>query len=563
MKFPENLSRIDVNNDYELKEFDYMRITPIKIEQQNQLINDYHKENHHIHTYFDYQETEEDIRNRIDELMDRSFKRKQLADVLTVMNERWGAPESTIRNINRLRGPDSVVVIGGQQAGLLTGPLYTIHKIISIITYAKQKEREYDRPVIPVFWIAGEDHDFLEVNHVHMLNNDAMTKVSLDEQPLKKIPISNMAIDHEKGEKWLRDVFSLLKETRYTKGLYLEMHEALRQSHTFVDFFARALFTLIQEEGLVLVDSGATEIRQLESDYFVQLINNQKEISTKTYMTHKQLLYKGYSIDLDLEEQSGHLFYHHENERILLFRDEKDNWVGKQHEVSLSNEELLFIAKKQPYLLSNNVVTRPVMQDLLFPTLAFIGGPGEISYWSVLKGAFHALDIKMPPVIKRLSFTLVTNQVQGKLEKYGLSLINVIENGTNPYKQMWLQSQSYPPVHEMFKQLKNTIQHTHQPIHAVAQEIRKDLGALAENNLQHIYRHIDYLEQRMNHVLEEQLSDEMADFDYLMSMLYPNQGFQERIWNPLPWLNEYGIDLIHNLLKQNLSLQDEHYIVHL
>ena len=539
-----------------------MRITPMKIEQRNQLINDYCNKDHDVHTYFDYQDTKGDLTRRINELMNRSFARKELSDVLIHMNKKWGAPEQTIHNINRLKQSDSVVVIGGQQAGLLTGPLYTIHKIVSIITYAKQQEIEFNRPVIPVFWIAGEDHDYLEVNHVHMFHDGKMEKVLLDEQPLKKIPMSHKPINHQTGEKWLQHVFSLLKETEHTKELYFQMREALSQSNTIVDFFARTLFTLIREEGIVLVDSGAPEIRQLESDYFVQLIKNQEKLSTITYETHKQLLYKGYSIDLDLEEKSGHLFYHHKNERILLFRDEEE-WVGKQHEVSFTTDELLSIAKEKPHLLSNNVVTRPLMQDLLFPTLAFIGGPGEISYWSVLKGAFHALNIKMPPVIKRLSFTLVTTQIEDKLEKYGLSLKSVIENGVDSYKQRWLQSQSHPPFHEMFKQFKKTIQHTHQPIHEVAQYIRKDLGLLAENNLQHIFRHIDYLEGRMKCVLEEQYAGEMADFDYLNALLFPNQGLQERIWNPLPWLNEFGTDLIDNLLKQSFSLKDDHYIVYL
>src|SRR5690625_7447298 len=95
------------------------------------------------------------------------------------------------------------------------------------------------------------------------------------------------------------------------------------------------------------------------------------------------------------------------NERILLFKTEKDNWVGKYEEVELTTEELKEIAKNNPQQLSNNVITRPLMQELLFPTLAFIGGLGEISYWAALKPAFHSFGLIMTPVIHIFSLTYI------------------------------------------------------------------------------------------------------------------------------------------------------------
>src|SRR5699024_11029072 len=110
---------------------------------------------------------------------------------LEEMNEQWHAPQATFRNIERLKDSNSVVVIGGQQAGMLTGPLYTIHKIISIIQFAKQKEAELNVPVIPLFWIAGEHHDFEEINHI-IVPISGISGVSMKKDKLKKPVIERM-----------------------------------------------------------------------------------------------------------------------------------------------------------------------------------------------------------------------------------------------------------------------------------------------------------------------------------------------------------------------------------
>src|SRR5690625_7792273 len=132
-----------------------MRIDTVNLKNKSKLISDYRKNVHQIMSYFDYSPYN-DYEKRVNDLKKRTFKREQLAEVLYKMNDKWDAPHATYKNIERLTDDQSVVVIGGQQAGLLTGPLYTINKIISIIQFAKHQERELNITVIPVFWIAGD-----------------------------------------------------------------------------------------------------------------------------------------------------------------------------------------------------------------------------------------------------------------------------------------------------------------------------------------------------------------------------------------------------------------------
>lgn len=129
-----------------------------------------------IMEFYDYPVNEEGLEERLKELRTRDFNREQLVDSLTKFNEKFTNCERTFHQIHKLNDERSVVVVGGQQAGLLTGPVYTINKIISILHEANRLEETLHIPVVPVFWIAGEDHDIDEVNHLHVHNGADVKK---------------------------------------------------------------------------------------------------------------------------------------------------------------------------------------------------------------------------------------------------------------------------------------------------------------------------------------------------------------------------------------------------
>jgi bacillithiol synthase len=536
-----------------------MHIEPIHIDKQNKLIRDYRDGNSSIMEHFEYSML--DYKKRLKEITSRSYNREQLATVLTQLNELWGASSTTFSNIERLKDDKSVVVVGGQQAGLLTGPLYSVNKVISIIQLARQQEKELGVPVIPVFWIAGEDHDFEEINHVYM-GRKALKKYKLPVKNDDKLSVSQMDLDQKLVRDWLETVLRQVSETNYTNELKRTVMDCLERSTNYVDFFAQLIFRLFPEDGLVLIDSGNEQVRKLESDYFVNMIMNQKEISSGVAKSLAALTSKGYTVELDVSPESGNLFFHLNGERILLNRNSEGHWVGKQNEVILSTEELLLIAKQTPEKLSNNVVTRPLMQDLLFPTLAFIGGPGEISYWSVLKPAFNGVGIKMPPVVPRLSFTYLEPKAIKVMEKYNISKEVAINNGVIGIRDKWFEAKMDPPVGETATKIKQRIAEIHKPLREIAENTRVDVAELAQKNLAYLIRDIEFLEKRIENALKEKYHKELEDFSLLENLLHPG-GLQERVWNPIPFLNEYGLDFFRELCRMNCSVEGEHFIIYI
>lgn len=542
-----------------------MRIKPIQVNTSNRLITDYHLQKEEIMSYFSYKPFAS-LEERVIDLQNRHFERESLSEILHKMNEKWDAPEKTLQQIERLKDNRSVVVIGGQQAGLLTGPLYTVNKIISIITYAKKQEEKLNIPVIPVFWIAGEDHDYDEINHIYSVREHKLYKHATTQPLYLKQSIAHVQIDREKTIHWLEEAFQDLVETEHTKHIYDLLIDALNQSNTYVDFFARIIFQLFPNDGIVLMNSADKDVRHLESKWFVQMIEQQSDIANAVYDTVQTLQQSGYNIALEIECDDVHLFYHDENNERILLKKDGDYFIGKNDEIVLAKDELIRVAIENPERLSNNVVTRPMMQELLFPTLAFFGGDGEIGYWVALKEAFSKLDesLQLPPVLPRLSFTYVTNRINKLLRSRNLPIEHVINHGIEEEKINWLMSQNQPPLDLLFNEVKREIDKIHLPLRKYAREISADLGEEAEKNLQYIQKNISYLENKMKHKLIEKYNQQLLQFEEINYMLKPNNLLQERIWNPLFFINQFGIDLFQRLTNEiDVSVENKHYVIYL
>ncbi|SFJ93094.1 bacillithiol biosynthesis cysteine-adding enzyme BshC [Halobacillus dabanensis] len=541
-----------------------MRIDPIDLEPKQSLFRDYKNNYEKIADRFSFHPFEGATwESRFSRLKEQSYQREELADILKRMNDDWAAPEKTLENVEKLREEDSTVVIAGQQAGLLTGPLYSVHKIISVLQLAKEKENELHKPVIPVFWIAGEDHDFDEIHHVMMKKDDHMSKVTIDHVPETKASVSEIVMDKEKASEWLSDVFRMVKETEHTQDVYKEMERLLQESNTYSDFFAKVVYHLFPDEGLVLFDAHAPEVRKLESSYFTTMIEQNKEIAQGVYAVLQKNRQQGYEILLDSELEDAHLFYHRDGERILLMRDEEGRFRGKNNEVVLTKEELLQIAKQTPERLSNNVVTRPLMQESLFPVLAFIGGPGEINYWSALKPAFEAAGLCMPPVLPRLSFTLIDRKTGQDMEKFQIPPREAIAVGVSERKLNWISSMSAPPIRQLTEQVKMEIDRVHAPLRKKSESLGGDLKQLAEKNLEYLFNNIDFLDKRLHQSMEERYQKEMSQFDNINVTVHPGGGLQERMWSIVPWVNQYGVTLFQQMNRHHMSFQHDHYVVYL
>ncbi|MDP4170956.1 MAG: bacillithiol biosynthesis cysteine-adding enzyme BshC, partial [Bacillota bacterium] len=383
-----------------------MEMLNLSLPATNRFASCYLEQTEDILPFFHYRfDQTSDYHERLLELKDRVFPREEIAGHIDTYMARFPSSKAVKDSIKKLKADNSAVIIGGQQAGILTGPLYTIHKVISIIKLAEEKEKELNIPVVPVFWIAGEDHDYQEVNHVFVPVAQRADKWVYPEKVLQKRMVSDIPLDKDICMEWARNLIRNFGETEHTNNVLNFIESAVAQSLSFVDFFATIIMSLFKEYGLLIIDSGNEGLRNIEKNIFSRQIEHQAAITYAVLEQQKEIREKGFSLAIDMDERAANLFYYDKqlNERILLeFDRNQDRFTGKNGSLSFSTEQLLEIAANHPEKLSNNVVTRPLTQDWLFPTLAFIAGPGEIAYWAELKQAFEHFDIKMPPIVPRL-----------------------------------------------------------------------------------------------------------------------------------------------------------------
>lgn len=544
-----------------------MEIENLFIPATNPFATGYYAGKPEIQGHFHYNYLEQKCySHRLKELAGRTFMRERLADHISSYMKPFPSSEKVVQSIAKLRQENSVVVIGGQQAGILTGPLYTIHKVISIITLAKEKEQELGVPVVPVFWIAGEDHDYPEVNHVYMPNDHQMQKCLYPEKVFDKRMVTECLINRDVCMNWTQSLIREFGETKFTNDLLKLTEEAISKSKTFVDYFAYLIMTFFKEQGLLIVDSGDVQLRELEKDILLQQIEDNVQIQLALLAQQAEIHKLGLKNTIESTGASANLFYYDEkhHERILLEYDkEAEMFRGKNGTVSFTMKELSKIARQHPEKLSNNVVTRPVTQELLFPTLAFIAGPGEIAYWAELKKVFERFRIKMPIIVPRISITLLEREIEADLTHLELNLHEVLQRGVSSQKALFLDSVRDRGFTSLFARTKEQIQENYRLIFERTKQEYRGLLPLLNKNETFLMGQIDFMEEKIEEALRMKHEHRLKKYDRVENSLRPLGGPQERVWNIFYFLNKYGTNLVNELCRLSFNFDGNHKIVKL
>jgi bacillithiol synthase len=544
-----------------------MEILNLSLPATNRFASAYLQQNPEVMSFFDYRygDKTEDM-NRLEELQNRNFPREELANHIEKFMNRYPTSPKVMESLLKLKNSRSTVVIGGQQAGILTGPLYSIHKVISIIKLAEQKEKELNIPVVPVFWIAGEDHDYHEVNHVFIPKEKTLVKKVYPEKMLQKKMVSDISLDHNLCHEWAQAVIESLGEAEYTQELKSFIHNAIQESNHFVDFFAFIMMELFKEKGLLIVDSGNSDLRQIEKDIFQSQIEKHKSISESLQNQQRVLIENGFPLTIEASPFSANLFYYEEkyNERLLLeYYEDNQLFISKNKSVTFTVEDLLQIANNFPERLSNNVVTRPLMQESLFPTLAFIAGPGEIAYWAELKKVFEIFEMKLPPIVPRLNITLLERAVESDIEDLGLTIEEVLHTGTSKAVDQFFTSVKDAELEGQFLQIKAQVTEQYKVIETKLASLDKGLLPLLNKNESKLLEQIDFMKSKIDGSIQQKHTNTFQKFNRIENSLRPNGAPQERIWNVIYFLNKYGLTLIDEILNLPLEFDGLHKVIKL
>lgn len=538
-----------------------MELEIVSLQEKNKVMQSYNQDQEFLHTFFDYDNEGSSYPVRLAELAGRSFERQQLAATVRAFMEPFGLSVNAEKHIEELAN-NAVAVVGGQQAGVLTGPLYSVHKAITVILLARRQREALGVPVVPVFWVAGEDHDLNEINHVYTEMAGRAVKQQIRDKFVLKLMASDATYDKEQMIAFVKDVFGKFGETVYTKDLLDEVLMAVEQEATFTQFFVRLMNGLFQEEGLLFIDSAFKPLRELEKTYFIRLIEESEQLAGAIVKQEELFVGQGFGSPLGAEADAANLFYVHETGRVLLSRKE-GYFVNEAAGVRLSQTDLLQVANEEPWLLSNNVATRPIMQDMVFPVLAFVGGPGEIAYWAVLKEAFHHLGLKMPIIAPRMSMTLVTPQVRHAFEEKSFTVEGIMQGEVFTAREQFIEELQDEHFDSVLEETEQMLHVQYEKIAALAEQQGPMMQELFAKNLRFHTKQLGYLKDKAEETLLVKHAAALRIFDLLEGEVFPEGVLQERLYTPYTYLNSYGPTLIKDLLQLPFEMDGTHKIIYL
>ena len=344
--------------------------------------------------------------------------RETLVAALTEQNVDFGAGEAAFANLDKLRDGARVVVTG-QQVGLFGGPLLTLLKAATAVRKA-QVASEAGVPHVPVFWMATEDHDLDEVNQVALLGKYGVETLRSTFPEHRQQPVGGMVLGPQ---------IEALVERAEELLAYAPITELLRASYTPKDTLASAfgkfLAGVFREHGLIVLDASTRVFHTMGAPVLRYAIEHADELRATLLARTTDLEKAGYAAQVLVNEDSSLLFLIDDHgQRLVLKRPASGGWkAGSQ---TYTTEELLAILETEPERISPNALLRPVFQDAILPTSAYIGGPAEIAYFAQCQPIFQAILGEATPVLPRLSATLVPPAIRTVMDRHELVLTDAM-----------------------------------------------------------------------------------------------------------------------------------------
>ena len=464
--------------------------------------------------------------------------------LVEALREQNGDSES----LSKLAQPGTVTVVTGQQVGLFGGPAYSLFKALTAVKLAGQLE-EQGIPAVPIFWLATEDHDLAEVDHAWIFNEQASIKrVELSNTVATGGPVGDVKLNGAP----LAELRSALGELPFAEEVVARLEKSYCPGATVGSAFQSFFRDLLKDFGLLFFDPLVPASRAIAAPFLAKAVGRIADVVPDLRRRDKELTEAGYHAQVHVEQDTSLLFLIHEGKRIPL-RYKEGRFAARDH--SYSVEEL----QGQSLKLSPNALLRPVMQDYLLPTIAYVGGPSEIAYMAQAEVLYRTLLGRMPIIFPRNSYTLLDRKSEKIVQRYHLSPPQLL--GPREQIESRIAASLVPP--EMLDEFHSI----HSTVDGALIKFRSHLSAFdptLEDSAQKSAAKVRYQLEKLSHkaAKEAMRRNEQAlrSAEYLANFVYPHRHLQERFYSIVPFLAKYGMDLPGQLLNETQLVCPDHIV---
>jgi bacillithiol biosynthesis cysteine-adding enzyme BshC len=483
-------------------------------------------------------------------------RRRRVSDILERQNSFFGSGTKAHENIERLRRGAQAAVTG-QQVGLFGGPLFSIFKALTAVKLADEATRA-GIDCVPVFWLATEDHDLAEVNHVEFPGTDGkLVRLATTAHSKDDAPVSSVVLDRE-IESVVAAAAELLGDSEAADLLV----EAYKAGETLGTAFGKLFARIFRDWGVILLDAADDELHEVGAPVFEAAIERAAELDQKLLARGKQLEAAGYHQQVKVTPSTTLLFMYRDGVRTPIRR--KSNGNGEQDfvvgEAKFSQAELVQLAASRPQDFSANVLLRPILQDHLLPTLVYTGGSAEVAYFAQLGVVYEELAGRVTPIQPRFSATLVEPKITRLLEKYHIDL-PALFHGKDVLQEDLARRILPTGLQKAFAEAHSALRNSLASVEHEIEHLDKSLIEAAERSGSKMTYQLNRLRSRAARA--EALRNEVIGrhAEQLSNALYPNKVLQEREVGGLYFLGRYGDQLLHDLYSTMHTDCHDHQVI--
>jgi bacillithiol synthase len=472
--------------------------------------------------------------------------RHQIVRVLEAQQTRRGAPPAARAATQTLSDPRTVALVTGQQAGAFGGPLFTLLKAITAIQLAQRTARIHDTPAVAVFWVDAEDHDWNEVAACTILDANFQPR-TIAMPPLEGagvLPIADLQLD-ARADGTLAELGSALAPTDFTEWVMSGLRAAYRPGIRMAEAFARWLETLLGPHGLIVFESSDRAAKPLVADLFKRELSAPGRTAALAASAGEALSARGHAPQVAPQPESAALF-HLDGGRRAIRRQDDAYLVGDE---SVTSEALAKEVTESPERFSPNVLLRPIVQDTLFPTVAYVAGPSELAYLGQLGGVYKQFGVPMPLMYPRATATLIDSATARFLTKHDLPLQQLQAQDESVLNHL-LESQLPKSLEQAVKEAEEAAARSMQRVIDEMPTLDPTLVGAVRTVLGKMEHELRSLRSKMIHAAKKRDETLRRQFMRAKAQTFPLGHPQERTLGVVFFLNRYGPALVDRLLEE-------------
>lgn len=475
--------------------------------------------------------------------------REALTRVLLAQLERRDAPAEARAAAARLADPDAVTVVTGQQAGIFGGPLYTLLKAVTAVRLAAQLSAEHGAPVVPIFWADGEDHDWQEIR--------STTVIDADGRPVEvAFPAFDGAGDRRSGDILLDgrigetiDALSrALPATPFTEDVRSTLARCYAEGRSVAEGYARFIEHLLGRHGLVVFESADPAAKPLAAEILAGELRHPGRSSALATAAGERARALGFAPQVTPVEGAAALFHLTPAREAIR--------------VPFDGEALAAEALAHPERFSPNVLLRPIVQDWMFPNVAYIAGPGELAYHGQLEDIYKTFHVPRPLIYPRATASIMDAASLRFLARQEIpfgSLARPDEAALNDLLRARLPGDASAAVDAAAA----TMRERWAAIASAMPLVDPTLEAAAHASLSRVEHELEHLQWKIVRAMKRRDATLRRQFGHAQTLAFPGGAPQERVLGLVYFVNQYGPALIDTLVAELPTEMGRHWVVSL